>query len=197
MSIFTDLMNDRVTLIKENGQTFPDIVCIVSPNAVQTDDGDAPIEDGDYFERRLPNGVVEKYQVLHSGFTKGFAEIPDHYQCKVKKVTEIPRSMPPAKTVVNIRGHNARVNNNSTDNSVNTVHGAGADVFEAIANALREQLPEGISRTEALTLIAEMQKAKGTPSFGDLYLRFMGAMADHMTVIGPLLGPLATYLAIK
>jgi hypothetical protein len=194
MSIFSEIMNDRVTLIKPDGQTFHDIICLVTPDAVTTDDADAPIEDGDHFERLLPNGVVEKYRVLHSGFTKGLYQIPDHYQCKVKKVTEIPRSVPAAKTVYNIRGHNARVNNGSIDNSTNTVHEAGADVFEAIARVLREQMPDSPSRTEVLALVSEMQKTKGTPSFGQVYVRFMAGAADHMTVLAPLLGALAAHL---
>src|SRR2546429_1910544 len=118
---FRSLMNDRVTLVKPDGRRFENVPAAVSPTKIHTDEAKLPVEEGDRFERLLPNGLVETYVVLDRGYYSGFGGIPDHYQVSVRKESEIPRSSK-GPTVYNITGPNARVNINSTDLSANVVN---------------------------------------------------------------------------
>ena len=44
-----ELFNDRVTLVKKNGQRFTDLPASVQSSQIFTDNPNIPIEDGDQF----------------------------------------------------------------------------------------------------------------------------------------------------
>ncbi len=86
------LMRDRVTLVKPDGRRFPNIRASVQKDKIFIDDAKLPVEEGDFFECRLPSGLVETYRVTHLGFMEGrFIEgmggYPSHYQSAINKVT--------------------------------------------------------------------------------------------------------------
>ena len=80
-----ELFNDRVTLVKKNGQRFTDLPASVQSSQIFTDNPNIPIEDGDQFERQQPSGIVDVFTVVDSGFQQEFHGIPSHYQSKVRK----------------------------------------------------------------------------------------------------------------
>ena len=84
-----NLMNDTISLVKKDGRRFDNIISNVQSEKIFTDDTTLPIEEGDKFIRELPNGQVEDYLILDTGFMKGQRLIPDHYQVKVRQETAI------------------------------------------------------------------------------------------------------------
>ena len=76
---------EKIILHKPSGDTY-EVTALVGSSGINSDDSSIPIETDDYFERELPNGVIEYYQVVEPGFHKGMHGIPDHYQTKVKKL---------------------------------------------------------------------------------------------------------------
>lgn len=80
-------MNDCVTLVKKDGQTFEDLPAAVLPDLIVTDNPKIPIEEGDQFERQLPSGIVERFTVVDSGFQQGHGGNRSHYQSRVRKNT--------------------------------------------------------------------------------------------------------------
>ena len=54
MNVFQSLKNDRVTLVKKDGQRFENLSASVQTGLILTDNPEIPIEDGDQFERQLP-----------------------------------------------------------------------------------------------------------------------------------------------
>jgi len=72
-------------LHKSSGDTY-EVTGLVGSSGIQSEDISVPIEKDDFFERKLPNGITEYYQVTDPGFHKGMHEIPDHYQTKVKQI---------------------------------------------------------------------------------------------------------------
>ncbi len=58
--------NDRVTLVKKDGQRFEDLSASVQTGLILTYNQEIPIEDGDQFERQLPSGIVDVYTVVDS-----------------------------------------------------------------------------------------------------------------------------------
>lgn len=81
-----NMLRDRVTLVKQDGRRFEDLRASVQSDKVFTNDPQLPIEEGDTFERALPNGLLESYTVIDRGFMQGMGSIPSHYQSKVQKV---------------------------------------------------------------------------------------------------------------
>jgi hypothetical protein len=82
------MMTDSFTLHKRSGAvvTFKGLL---SPNQLTTFDAMLPVEEGDTIERTLPNGVVEHYLVIDTGFRERFSSIAPHFQMKVRKETSL------------------------------------------------------------------------------------------------------------
>jgi hypothetical protein len=65
--MFHDMLNDRVNLVRRNGDRTDGIRAAVTSKSIIVDDGQIVIEEGDRIERRLANGVIESYLVLDTG----------------------------------------------------------------------------------------------------------------------------------
>ena len=197
-AVFSDLLTDRVTLVKKSGQRFEDIRASVQNGKIFTDDPQVPIEDGDHFERVLPSGVREVFTVVDAGFYQGSHGMPSHYESKVRKGSAEPIPTPgsaPGAQVINLTGPNARVNIQSSDSSTNVMSGESLGLFDDLRAAIGEaSLDEGEAR-RLIKSINEMQAAVGTTSFAERYKGFMEAAANHMTVVGHWLPALAQLLA--
>ncbi|WP_372932229.1 TIR domain-containing protein [Shewanella putrefaciens] len=84
---FNDLLNDRVSVIRANGEQFSDISASVQKNKIFIQRSDILIEAGDIVERKMSNGGMEHYEVLDPGFREGLGSIPAGYQMSVKQST--------------------------------------------------------------------------------------------------------------
>jgi hypothetical protein len=123
MHPFFEMMTDRVTLVKQNGDRFPNLpAAVTSKGTILTSDPKLPIEDDDEFERALPSGVVERFIVLDAGFYPEYGGMPAGYSSSVmKSSTTAPISPQPLVEHFNLIGANARVNFHSSDSSTNVV----------------------------------------------------------------------------
>lgn len=190
---FRELMNDRVTLIKRDGRRFEDIRALVSPRAIHMDDASLPVEEGDTFERPLPNGLVEVYVVTDRGFTRGLpGAIGDHYQTKVRK--ESAGRAPSVPSVVNIRGDNARVNINSLDRSTNVVNAASEALFHDLIRAIEGGVADDRQRAELIERVRSLEAAQGTTAVLEKYQALIASAAAHMTVLSPFIPALTQLL---
>nr|WP_205600824.1 hypothetical protein [Halomonas socia] len=134
---FSDMLNDDVTLLKKNGDRVEGIKASVQGEMIFINRSDILIETGDLIQRNMSNGGEETYEVIDPGFHESFHGIEAHYQMTHRKL-----GLPEAKAAVqsityHISGPNARVNNHSTDNSVNTVN-INPDVAEHISMLRQE-----------------------------------------------------------
>lgn len=85
MAMFSGFPKEDIVLYKLSGEVIRGIRAIVEPKTIFIDDTKINIEEGDFFERSLPNGSTEIYHVVERGFYKGMGSMPDHYQTKVEK----------------------------------------------------------------------------------------------------------------
>ncbi|MDO6677811.1 hypothetical protein [Shewanella sp. 4_MG-2023] len=135
--MFSDLMKDKVTILKQNGDKHEGIQASVQSKMTFIQRSDILIETGDLIQRIMSNGGVETYKVIDPGFHEGGSLIPAGYQIKHKNLG-LPEAEKAVQTITyNLNGHNSRVNNNSVDNSTNTVN--NSDVAEHIA-LLRDEI---------------------------------------------------------
>ena len=89
-----DFPKEKARLIKQNALVIDNIEAFFDRGIIFVDDTSICIEDGDTFERTLPNGVKEHYLVLDNGFFSGSSGIPAHYQVKVEKQTPYRKTVP-------------------------------------------------------------------------------------------------------
>jgi hypothetical protein len=81
----------------------------------------------------------------------------------------------------------------SSDSSINSI--VSGDLFDQIRDTIISQLGGDAERMKLLASVDEMKTTKGTPRFVAAYQKFVHAAGDHMNIIGPFMGPLATLLA--
>jgi hypothetical protein len=188
-------MDDHVTLVKKDGQRFENIPSTVTPAKIIIDNAAVPIEEGDFFERALPNGLTERYLVLDRGFYKGLHSIPDHYQVSVRKETAISSQKQSSGPVIyNVTGPNARVNINSTDMSGNVVNVTSETLFVQLRQAVEGAVANPDRRSTILKTVDEMEQAAGSRTFGEKYRAFISSAADHITVLSPFIPALTQML---
>ena len=189
------LMNDRVTLVKQTGQRFENLRASVQSGLIFTDDVEVPVEDGDTFERTLPSGVKESFDVLDAGFQQGLHSIPAHYQSKVQKGTAKARGKTSSQhTVYNLIGPNARVNIHSADSSTNVVNVEATVLFDNLRGAIETAIADVELRETLMRCVGAMEAAAGTRTFADRYKDFIALAADHISVFGRFLPALTQFL---
>ena len=75
-SILSAFPKETLILRKKGGATT-NITALVDGDKIYSDDTRVIIEEGDVFERHLPNGAIEYYRVTDRGFYKGNHGISD------------------------------------------------------------------------------------------------------------------------
>lgn len=134
---FSEMLNDNVTLLKKNGDQVEGIKASVQSKKIFINRSDILIETGDLIQRNMSNGGEETYEVIDPGFHESFGDIEAHYQMTHRKLG-LPEAEAAVQSITyHISGPNARVNNHSTDNSVNTVN-INPDVAENISMLRQE-----------------------------------------------------------
>jgi len=118
---FADMMNDTIELLKTDGTKKTGLKASVQKSKIFMEANGILVEPRDLIIRKMSTGGEETYRVIDPGFYEGIGGFNAHYQMEVHKL-----GLPEAKTAVhnntyNITGNNARVNQNSVDNSSNVV----------------------------------------------------------------------------
>lgn len=98
-----------------------------------------------------------------------------------------------AGTVYVLSGPGARVNVNSTDNSVNTISISEADVFPKLRSELNAKVPDPVRRQEIIAGVNELEQARGSSTYAEKFTTFLSIAADVMTIISPFIPVLAAF----
>ena len=189
---FKKLMNDKITLIKQDGDKYEDVKANVQSNKIFISDATLPVEEGDKIKRELPNGLPEEYLVKERGFKKGRGGILDHYQCEVEKVNGKNELAVGKKVIYNLLGDNSRININSKDDSINIKNVSSDELFEKLIKVVKEEINE--NNEEILKTINEMKENKNRKSFVEGYAKFISSVSDHIEVVKPFLPALIEFL---
>lgn len=168
MSIFDELMTDTVTLMKQDGAIFEEIKASVQKNKIFISRSDFLIESGDFIQREMSNGGKETYEVIDPGFHEKFHDIPAGYQMDVRKLG-LPEAQKAIQSITyNINGHNARINQNSVDNSTNTViiSNDAAELLDALRSEIGNLSIDDAEKQSAMEITDAMEANlnKETPS---------------------------------
>lgn len=164
--VFYDLLTDRVSLIKRDGSIAEGIKASVQKNKIFIQGTEHLIEPRDLIQRKMSNGGEETYEVIDPGFHERFHGMPAGYQIYVRKLG-IPESKSAIQNITyNVTGHNARINQNSVDRSVNIANIAPKvlENLEALRSEIERLLPEGEERNSASEVVDEIEKQFGSGS---------------------------------
>ncbi|WP_299075440.1 hypothetical protein [uncultured Ruegeria sp.] len=177
-----DFNKDRVTLVKSDGKVVKeDIPALVTGDMVFTSDQSLPLEVGDHLLRKLPNGLVEDYEITNPKFFNVGSD--SHFHIDVRKAGS-PKEV---STVVqgitaHFTGSNARLNINSTDNSTNISADFSQEQLRDFIQQVRpviSQLPtdsRDVVDAQLVTLEEEAEKAKPSK------VRVLGALQSIKSV---------------
>ncbi len=165
---FDDLLTDTVSLLKQDGKKVDGIKASVQKGKIFIQRSDLVIEPGDLIRRRMSNGAEETYKVIDPGFHEAFHDIPAGYQIDVRKLG-VPEAASAAQNITyNISGVNNRINQNSTDNSINraVIYSEVKSHIDALREEIRRQkIPEEekVSANEIIDAV-ETQFEGGVPN---------------------------------
>lgn len=188
-SILSNFPTEKITLIKKTGETIKDIEANVQTKKIFSEDASIIIEEGDVFERILPNGAIEQYLVIDRGFYKGMRGMPDHYQTSVEKVTA--RKEKQNNIVYNINSESGKINVNSIDNSTTiTLTENDEKTFETLLSIAKSM----DNSEEIAENILAMKSQIGKPEFGKKYNDFIQSVANHMTIFAPFIPTITKFI---
>ncbi len=191
---FKRLMQDRVSLIKKDGQRFDDIQSSVQRDKIFSNDPSIPIEESDIFERILPSGIAERYEVIDAGYYEGRGGIKAHYQSVVRKLTKVKQTDQPSPVIFNLTGPNARVNIHSTDKSTNLVEIESKELFSKLRDVIEKAIPDESVLVSLTEKVDELEKTQGTNKFVMHYREFLALATDHIAILAPFLPALEQLL---
>lgn len=165
---FSSLMTDTVSVLRKNGDRFDGIKASVQTDKIFISGSTLLIESGDLIQRRMSNGGEETFEVIDPGFHEKFHSIPAGYQMAVKKLG-IPEAQKAVQNITyNIAGPNARINQNSIDNSTNvvTVNPEAVEYIAALRRAVHGAglAPEAEQSAVDVIDAVEGQFQSGRPS---------------------------------
>jgi hypothetical protein len=192
------MTNNPFTLVKNDGRKV-EFKGLLGPKSLTTFDHKLPVEDGDTVERTLPNGMLERFQVIDTGFHSGLSgAIGPHYQMKVQKlgmpISTLRASAGTVTNIYNVHGPNARVNLQSVDSSSNIANIGETELFDKIRSAIEAGVM-GPQRDQMLSAVMELQTSVGSESFPDKFQKLLSFSANAMTVLGPFLPALGQLAA--
>ncbi|WP_439845707.1 hypothetical protein [Aeromonas veronii] len=191
---FKSLMNDTIEIIKGDGTKHSGIRASVQKTKVHMDADGLLVEPEDLIIRRMSNGAEETYRVIDPGFYEEWEGFPAHYQMDVQKL-----GIPEAKKAVqhityNINGNNARVNQNSVDNSTNIVNvdTKAAEYIEELRKEISRSNLSASEKQDAIEIIGEVDEAfrSGSPkrSVVSALLKSLPQAANVATIVSAIIG---------
>lgn len=143
---FQKMMVDKIKILKTSGHEIDNIKASVQKDGIYTMRSDILIEPNDLIQRSMKNGGFETFLVIDPGFHERFRSIPANYQMKVRKLGLPEANAAIQKVTYNISGNNARINNDSIDNSTNSVY-QNTEILDKI-DELRKEIQKMISDEE-------------------------------------------------
>jgi len=114
----------------------------------------------------MSNGATETFEVVEPGFYEAVMGFEAHYQMTVRRMGEAEAERVVQSITYNFHGDNARVNNHSVDNSINTVsHGAQVSrVIEELRAELSKLGLSEVEEKEALEVVDELKTQLELPA---------------------------------
>ena len=136
--MFSELLNDKLKVIKRNGEIIEQIQGSVQKNKIYIMRGDILIEKDDIIERVMSNGGIENFQVINPNFNEAQNGISSHYQLEVVNSNNIKE---------------LKSQNNHSNNIYNNINVTNAGIISTGSNSTNIYNENNINK-----LIEEIKK---------------------------------------
>jgi hypothetical protein len=192
MNPFEEMLTSEIRLIKPSGDVLGPFKAFVQDSEIYFFEVHHPVSTGDKIVRELPNGMKETYEVENAEYEKGLPpDLPPCYKLHVRKEDDQTRNKTLSSTnIFNVKGDFSRVNFQSLDNSVN-IQDRPETVFDQARQKLHAGIEDQVLLKELLEHLRLMEDARSQPKWAAAYSNFIEGVANHMTIIAPLLPALA------
>ncbi|MBP9871587.1 MAG: hypothetical protein KBC53_08860 [Nitrosomonas sp.] len=150
---FAALFTDTISILKQNGERIDGIKSAVQSSEICFEGSHIRVEPLDLIQRKMSNGSEETFEVIDPGFHEAFHSIPAGYNMKVRKLGISQAKAAIQSVTYNFHGHNARVNQNSIDGSINIVSNAINDHLEVLRDEIKGMSLSDESRKSAEEII--------------------------------------------
>jgi hypothetical protein len=143
------------------------------------------IQVGDWLRGKITNNVFT-IQDITAHFAQGEVfQQKCYYLTKVEFEEKEALRQPSQSIVYNLIGANTRVNNHSTDQSINVVNTSNHELFDEIKKILNDNVADQDELHELRLLVNEMESNQNTSAFNKAYTKFITSGANHMTILSP------------
>lgn len=177
---------DTVTLIKQDGRTFENILAGVQSKAILIGDISLPIEEGDLIARTLSNGLIERFTVTDRGYKESVLGFPSHYSVQYKRESSISAEKAASQSITyNLHGTHSRVNIGSQDQSTNISYAQTVSAFADLRQVIENQIADAGERSAILAKVDELESTAKTSAFIPKYQEFVALAANHMSIVSP------------
>ena len=182
--MFDSLPKSQFLIVSKGSSATTTVDAIATGNEIVVPNEQVVIQPGDEMRRALPNGTDEVFEVVDPVFNQETFGIPGHFLVKVRKKGLLPHGSG-GNFNIHVEGANSRVNIASDDRSLNVV--GNNELFTEIRQHLEKEIDDAEVRQEILGALQEMEAASSKNELAGAYQRFIGASANHMTIITPFL----------
>lgn len=146
---------------------------------------DVDIRVGDWVIGTVTNNVLYIQDITAHSVHGEVYQQKCFYLTKVEYEEREVLRRPTQSIVYNLNGANTRVNNHSTDQSINVVNASNHEVFDEIKKILRENIDNQDELRELRLLVNNMESTQNTSAFTQSYQKFITSAANHMTILSP------------
>ncbi len=187
-------MNDTIDLLKGDGSVVEGLRASVQGSKIFMKAADLLVEPGDLIRRRMSNGGEETFEVIDPGFYEKHGGIPAHYQMSVRRPGALRSGEVVRPSVTyNIIGPNARLNQNSVDNSTNVAweHGQALQLVAALRSEIESLEIPLAEREAALEIVGavedQVQSQKPSKALVRALLSALPSVASIVSITASLL----------
>jgi hypothetical protein len=181
-----------LTIVSSDGTEQEVMGLVAGADFILIEDPKVILEVGYEIRRKLPNVRDEVFDVVDPVFYDVGFKGP-HYQVKIRKKGTMEHRG--GGNYYSAHGANARINVNSTDNSINTV--ADQSVFGDLRTAVHTSDIPADARAEIILHVDTMEKTAGKSreDYLQAFQNFTTASTKWAAVIGPYLPALVKWLS--
>lgn len=86
MNPFDKMLTSIINIEKPDGKQFNNIKAKISSENILIHDVKLPIKNGDIISRKLPNGNIEKFEIIDFNYHEGLKKIPPSFRIQYKKL---------------------------------------------------------------------------------------------------------------
>ncbi|WP_026826971.1 hypothetical protein [Exiguobacterium artemiae] len=143
------------------------------------------IQVGDWLEGKVTKNVFYIRDITSDIVNGEVFQKKCFFLTKVEYEEKKARERPAQSIVYNLNGANTRVNNHSTDHSMNVVNASNHEVFDEIKKILSENVNDQDELRELRILVNNMESTQNTSAFTQAYQKFVTSAANHITILTP------------